>query len=109
MKNCIFCRIANHEIPKDFGYEDREIMVFDDINPLAPVHILIVPKKHIKDFNDFADDKLWVKIKKVAQDMVKKKNLSNKGYRLTINGGGAQIIDHLHFHITGPLGKNAKM
>jgi histidine triad (HIT) family protein len=109
MKSCVFCKIANKEIPKDFGYEDSEVMVFDDINPMADVHILIVPKKHIKDFNDLKDDSLWIKIKKVAQEMVEKKGLTNKGYRLTINGGGAQFIDHLHVHIIGPLGKAAKM
>lgn len=109
MKNCIFCRIAKHEIPKDFSYEDKDIMVFDDINPLKPVHILIVPKKHIKDFNELEDSKLWNKIRQLAKDMVTKKKIKNKGYRITINAGGAQVIDHLHIHITGPLGKSADM
>ncbi len=109
MKDCVFCKIARKEIPKEFGYEDSDIMVFDDINPLAPVHILIVPKAHIKDFNDMKDSKLWNKIRLVAQDMVAKKGIKDKGYRLVINGGGAQIVDHLHIHITGPLGKSAKM
>lgn len=109
MSTCIFCRIARHEIPKDFGYEDKDVMVFDDLNPLLPVHILIVPKAHIKDLKDVEDNKIWNKIRLVAQDMIKKKKLTNKGYRFTINGGGAQVIDHLHIHITGPLGKSAKM
>lgn len=109
MKDCIFCKIAKHEIPKDFGYEDEDLMVFDDINPLAPIHILIVPKKHIKDFNELKDDMLWNKIRVIVQEMVKDKGIANKGYRLTINGGGAQIIDHLHVHVVGPLGKSAKM
>lgn len=109
MKDCIFCKIAKHEISKEFGYEDSDVMVFDDINPLAPIHILIVLKKHVKDFIEFSDDKLWRKIREVAQMMVKKKGLTNKGYRFTINGGGAQIVDHLHIHITGPLGKTEKI
>lgn len=109
MKNCIFCKIANKKIPKEFGYEDSDVMVFDDINPLADVHILIVPKKHIEDFNDLVDNKLWVKIKKVAQIMIEKQGLTNKGYRLTVNGGGAQFIDHFHIHIIGPLGKAVEM
>lgn len=109
MKNCIFCKIAKGEIPKEFGYQDKDLMVFDDINPLAPVHILIVPKAHIKDFNDVIDSELWDKLRSVAQMMVEKKGIKNKGYRLVINGGGAQIIDHLHLHVTGPLGKSAKM
>src|SRR3989344_7031713 len=101
MKSCVFCKIAAREISKDFSYEDKDIMVFDDINPMAPVHILIVPKKHIKDFNEIEDSRLWNKIRKVAQEMVLKKKISNKGYRFTINGGGAQVIDHLHIHVTG--------
>ncbi len=109
MKNCIFCKIAEHVVPKDFSFEDKDLMVFDDINPLKPVHILIVPKKHIKDFNELEDSKLWDKIRKITQDMVSKKGIKSKGYRFTINGGGAQIIDHLHIHVTGPLGKAAKM
>lgn len=109
MKGCVFCRIARHEIPKDFAYEDKDVMVFDDINPMKPVHILIVPKKHIKDFNELEDGKLWDKIRSVSQQMVVKKGIENEGYRFTINGGGAQVIDHLHIHITGPLGKSAKM
>lgn len=109
MSTCIFCKIAKGEIPKEFGYEDKDVMVFDDINPLAPIHILIVPKKHIKDFNDLEDSKLWNKLRSVAQMMVEKKGIKNKGYRIVVNGGGAQIIDHLHIHITGPLGKSAKM
>ncbi len=109
MNTCVFCKIARHEIPKDFAYEDKDIMVFDDINPLKPIHILVVPKAHIKDFNYLSDDKIWKKIRVVAQEMVAKKKIKNKGYRLTMHGGGAQVIDHLHVHITGPLGKSAKM
>jgi histidine triad (HIT) family protein len=109
MKNCIFCKIARHEIPKEFGYEDKNIMVFDDINPAKPVHILIVPKKHIKEFNELDDPKIWEKIRKVAKLMIEKKKLKNKGYRINLFGGGAQAIDHMHVHITGPLGKAAKM
>ncbi len=109
MKNCIFCKIVSHEIPKDFAYEDKDLVVFDDINPMAPVHMLIIPKKHIKELNFLDDDKLWVKIRKVALDMVAKKKIKNKGYKFALNAGGAQVIDHLHVHITGPLGKAAKV
>jgi len=109
MKGCVFCKIAKGEIKKEFGYEDNDVMVFDDINPMAPIHILIVPKKHIEDFNDLKDDKLWAKIRKVAQVMVEKQGLTGKGYRLAINGGGAQMIDHLHIHVIGPLGIAVEM
>ncbi|MBI4089432.1 MAG: HIT domain-containing protein [Candidatus Levybacteria bacterium] len=109
MKGCVFCKIRDREIPKEFTYEDEDIMVFPDIYPLKPVHLLIIPKKHIKDFLEFEEGTLLGKLKKIIQRMIKKSGLSNKGYRLTINGGGAQIIDHLHIHLLGPLGKTAKM
>lgn len=109
MKDCIFCKIANHEIPKEFSYEDKEVMAFADINPIKETHILIVPKKHISDFLDVKNDGLLEKLKIVAQKIIKEKKLENKGYRVVINGGGAQVIDHLHLHIFGPLGKAAKM
>ncbi|MEX2007415.1 MAG: HIT domain-containing protein [Candidatus Levyibacteriota bacterium] len=107
--SCVFCKIAKGDIPKKFGYEDKDVMVFDDINPLAPIHILVVPKAHIEDFNTLDDSKLWDKMRTIAQEMVDKKGIKNKGYRIVINGGGAQIIDHLHLHVTGPLGKSAQM
>ncbi|MDP2649227.1 MAG: HIT domain-containing protein [bacterium] len=105
--DCIFCKIAGKEIPKEFTYEDEDIMVFPDIHPVKPIHLLIVPKKHISDFLDLKDDGLWSKIKMVAQIMIQKEGLVNKGYRLGINGGGAQIINHMHIHLMGPMGKAA--
>ncbi len=109
MLDCIFCKIAKHESPKEFIYEDEEIMAFPDIYPIAKIHILVMPKKHIEDFLDFEEDALLSKLKKVIQKIIKEKKLENRGYRVAINGGGAQIIDHLHFHIVGPLGKAVKM
>lgn len=109
MQNCIFCKIRDGIIPKEFTYQDEDIMVFPDIYPRAPVHILIIPKKHTKDFLDHDDDKLWGKMRKVLQSMIKKQKLGDKGYRVVINGGGAQFIDHLHIHLLGPMGKTVKM
>jgi histidine triad (HIT) family protein len=109
MNNCIFCKIRDGIIPKEFIYEDEDLMVFPDIHPLKPIHLLIIPKKHIEDFLDFKDEKLWSKIKIVAQNLVKKEKLENKGYRVAINGGGAQLVEHLHVHLLGPLSKTAKM
>lgn len=109
MENCIFCKIRDRIIPKEFTYEDEDIMVFPDIHPLSPIHLLIVPKKHIEDFMDLNDEKLTKKLADIAQKMVKKTGLEDKGYRLTINGGGAQIIPHLHIHLLGPFGKQVKM
>lgn len=109
MNDCIFCKIANKEIPKEFTYQDEDVMVFPDINPVRPIHLLVVPKKHLADFLDLSEAFLWKKIKDIIQKMIKKHNLSDAGYRLVVNGGGAQIIDHLHIHIMGPVAKATKM
>lgn len=105
MSDCIFCKIANKEIPKEFDYEDEDIMVFPDIHPNRPTHLLIIPKKHISDFSEAEDSMLYEKIFSVVKKMVKEKGLENKGYRIVINGGGAQIIDHLHVHLLSPIGR----
>ncbi|HYM65476.1 MAG TPA: HIT domain-containing protein [Candidatus Sulfotelmatobacter sp.] len=108
MKNCVFCKIANHQIKKEFEYEDKDLMVFPDLNPARDVHFLIVPKKHLKDFMELKDSKLMAKVFGKIQDMIKKEKLDKKGFKLFLNGGGAQIIDHLHIHLTGPWNKNER-
>lgn len=107
--DCIFCKIRDKVIPKEFTYEDEDIMVFPDIRPIKPIHLLIVPKKHIEDFLMINDKLLMMKIVNITQDMVRKFGLENKGYRVGINGGGAQLINHLHLHLLGPMGKAAAM
>lgn len=109
MEDCIFCKIANKEIPKEFAYEDEDIMVFPDIHPAKPIHLLILPKKHIADFSELSEPLLIQKLTDVAKKMIKGQGLENKGYRLLVNGGGAQIINHLHIHLLGPLGKAAQI
>ena len=105
MDTCIFCKIRDREIPKEFTYEDEEIMVFPDIHPQKPVHLLIVPKIHMDDFLMMEDKELMMKLVKIIQNMIEKFGLSKKGYRLEVNGGGFQIVSHLHFHILGPISK----
>ncbi len=107
--DCVFCKIRDRIIPKEFTYEDKEVMVFPDINPLKPIHLLIIPKKHIEDLLMINDKLLMMKLVKITQEMIRKFGLEDKGYRVAVNGGGAQLIDHLHFHLLGPLGKSAKM
>lgn len=109
MQNCVFCKIRDGEIPKKFEYQDEHIMIFPDINPAKSVHILIIPKKHIEDFLDLKDNEILKRVKKGIDMMVKKEKLENAGYRVLVNGGGAQIVDHLHFHLLGPMGKNASI
>jgi histidine triad (HIT) family protein len=101
--DCIFCKIRDRVIPKEFTYQDEDIMVFPDIHPLKQIHLLVVPKKHIEDFLEANDPKLFVKVKIVINKMVKEQKLDSRGYRILLNGGGAQIVRHMHFHIIGPM------
>ena len=106
MKNdCIFCRIANGKVPKIFLYEDENIVVFKDINPCAPVHLLIVPKRHIRSINDIteSDKEIISEMFIVGQDMAKKALVDRSGYKLLFNveKGGGQEVFHLHLHLIG--------
>lgn len=104
-KDCIFCKIIAKELPSDFIYENDRLVVFRDINPHAPVHILIVPKKHIRSINDLteADNEIISEMITVARDMAKKESVSESGYKLFFNveKGGGQVIFHLHLHLIG--------
>jgi len=104
-EDCLFCKIVNGEISSDFLYENDTLVVFRDINPKAPVHLLIVPKKHIRSINDLKkdDEKIVSEIIMVAKDMAKKESVSESGYKLFFNveRGGGQIIFHLHLHLMG--------
>ena len=104
MKDCIFCKIANGEIPTDMVYEDEYIACFRDVEPQAPVHVLIVPKQHIASLNDLTEENkdliayMMLKIKDIAKML----DLDN-GYRAVINCGkdGQQTVKHLHIHLLG--------
>lgn len=109
MNSCIFCKIAKHEVPKDFTYESDNVMAFPDIYPLRPIHLLVMPKKHIKDFLEFDDLTIWEEMQNVTKKLIKENKLDKNGYRLGVNGGGAQLIDHVHMHILGPVKKTEKM
>jgi histidine triad (HIT) family protein len=101
MENCIFCKIANKETDKEIVYEDEKIVAFNDIKPLSPVHILIIPKKHIPsvDHVEIDDKTLMGELILAAQKIARQKNLA--GYKLQINVGRAagQLVDHLHLHL----------
>lgn len=105
MEDCIFCQIARHELPKEFTYEDEEVMAFPDIHPQKPTHVLVIPKKHIHDFTQLEDGELIDRIRRVLQTLVREFNLNHNGFKIVVNGGGAQEIDHLHFHLLGPTGR----
>ena len=84
-------------------------MVFPDIHPVRPVHMLIVPKVHVEDFLEFNDEKLMLKAKTMIDKVIRDNGLDKKGYRIGINGGGAQIINHVHFHVSGPMTRDIGM
>ncbi len=105
MEDCIFCKIAHKEISSEILYEDEFVAAFKDLEPQAPVHILIVPKKHIASLNDLtADDaELLARIVLAAQKLAKDNGIAERGYRLVNNCGieGGQTVGHLHFHLLG--------
>ncbi len=99
--DCIFCKIINKEKPSDFVYENDKLIVIKDINPKAPIHLLIIPKKHIHSVNHFeeGDKELIGEMILCAKKIAKEKNLA--GYKLLINVGreAGQIVDHIHMHL----------
>jgi len=98
-KDCIFCKVARGEIKKEFLYESEKVVAFDDINPVAAVHILIVPKKHIESTATIAkeDEGDVAQLFKVATNLASEKKLD--AYRLTFNAGRYQHVPHLHMHL----------
>jgi histidine triad (HIT) family protein len=107
--DCIFCKIVNKEIPKEFVYEDDDVVSFADIHPVRPVHLLIIPKQHVSELVAVEQPELFQKLFTVVQKLIKKEGLTDKGYRISINGGGAQVVDHLHIHLMGPMTKTAAL
>ncbi|MBE3591680.1 MAG: histidine triad nucleotide-binding protein [Thermoanaerobacter sp.] len=105
MTDCIFCKIINKEIPSNIVYEDDLVVAFQDINPQAPVHILIVPKEHIPTLLDLNEDNkhLVSHAYMVAKELAKKEGIDKKGYRIVSNCGndGGQTVYHIHFHLLG--------
>ncbi len=104
-KDCLFCKIIRGEKPAEFLYRDEFLVVFKDIYPSAPVHLLVVPKKHIRSLNDITEPdqgilpKMILKAREVAQEL----GVSKPGYKLLFNveRGGGQVIFHLHMHLMG--------
>lgn len=105
MEECIFCRIARGEIPSHKVYEDDRVLAFDDIHPMAPVHCIIIPKRHIETVMDLSEDTAEVMVAMVhaAQEVAKAKDIAERGFRMVINCNceGGQVIFHLHLHVLG--------
>ncbi len=103
MENCVFCKIIKGEIPSEKVYEDDEILAFKDINPVAPIHILVIPKKHIKTLLEVTEEdskliaKIYMAINKIAKDL----GIEKDGFRVVANCGrdSGQEVMHIHFHM----------
>lgn len=102
--DCVFCKIANGEIPSKKAYEDDKVLAFYDLDPQAPVHILIIPKEHIQSVEEITSQNsaIVAHIFEVAAKLAKENNLTN-GFRVVSNVGkdGGQSVPHLHFHLLG--------
>lgn len=105
MADCIFCKIASKEIPSTSVYEDEKVLAFKDINPAAPVHVLIIPKQHIPSAMALTEEHagliahIMLVAKKIAADM----GIAEKGFRIVNNCGedGGQTVEHIHYHLLG--------
>lgn len=105
MVDCVFCKIISGEIPGKFVHKDNLVTAFHDINPAAPIHILIIPNKHIASINDITqqDEDLLGHILLTVKKIAAEQGIADNGYRLIVNTGpdAHQLVDHLHVHILG--------
>ncbi|SDO13522.1 histidine triad nucleotide-binding protein [Vreelandella arcis] len=103
--DCLFCRMINREIPADIVYEDEHVLAFNDINPQAPTHQLIIPKKHIATLNDIHTDDLNIvgRLQYTAAQLAKEQGFAEDGYRVVMNCNemGGQTVYHIHMHLLG--------
>lgn len=105
MSNCLFCKIIKGEISSTKVYEDDEILAFRDIHPVAPVHVLVIPKKHISSLVELQpeDEAIVGRIYTTINKIAKQENVFESGFRVVVNCGenGGQEVKHLHFHLIG--------
>ncbi len=103
MDDCVFCKIIRREIQSNIIFESEEVIAINDINPQAPVHVLIIPKKHYATLNDVTDPALHTKVFEAVGAIVKAKGIKDSGYRVVVNCNqeGGQVVFHLHFHVLG--------
>lgn len=103
--DCIFCKIVSGELPSEQLYQDEQVIAFRDLHPVAPVHVLVIPRKHIPSMNDLEDEDkpLIGEMFSVTRDLARHLGLAKSGYRLIVNNGpdGGQVVYHLHLHLIG--------
>ncbi|MBN1381160.1 MAG: histidine triad nucleotide-binding protein [Deltaproteobacteria bacterium] len=104
-EDCIFCKIVSGDSPSTRVYEDEKVLAFEDIHPMAPVHVVVVPKRHIPTLLDCTDDRRddLAAVMSVVQEVAKRKGIDQSGFRTVINcnAEGGQLIFHLHAHVLG--------
>ena len=105
MTDCLFCKIVNREIPGSIVYEDDRVLAFNDINPQAPTHVLLVPKRHIATLNDLtpSDDEIVGELARRAAAIAKERGIAAGGYRTVFNTNrdAGQTVFHIHLHLLG--------
>jgi histidine triad (HIT) family protein len=105
MDNCIFCKIIQKKIPSTFVFENDDFVAIKDITPQAPVHLLLIPKKHVEAIMNIsaADEKWWRQIPDIVQRLAGSQQVEQGGFRLVVNNGkdAQQTVPHLHFHFLG--------
>ncbi len=105
MSDCLFCKIVAKEIPSKVVFEDGETVAFEDVNPQAPVHLLVVPRRHVATLNDLApaDDALLGRLQRVAARLASERGIAERGFRTVMNCNreAGQSVFHLHLHLLG--------
>ena len=105
MENCLFCKIVEKEIPAGIVYENKNLLAFEDINPQAPLHILLIPKEHFASLKEIPEDKkgILAELLLAAHHIAEEKGISERGYRIVLNTGkeSGQAVFHIHFHLLG--------
>ncbi|MDD5190612.1 MAG: histidine triad nucleotide-binding protein [Dehalococcoidales bacterium] len=105
MADCVFCKVISGQLNSDIVFKDDKVVAIKDINPLAPVHLLIIPRQHIASLQDIAGANISIvtHMTQVANKLAEQTGIADKGYRVVINTGndGGQVIKHLHMHLLG--------
>lgn len=105
MTDCLFCKIAEGKIPARIVHQDEDTVAFEDINPQAPFHVLVVPRRHVATLNDLVreDDRVMGKLLRVAASLAREKGCAESGYRVLMNTNaeGGQVVFHVHMHVMG--------
>lgn len=106
MVDCIFCKIAQHEIPSDIVYEDEQVVAFRDLDPQAPTHVLVIPKQHYANILDNVPAEVLMAMTRAIKQIVHDEGLEESGFRVIVNtgDGAGQTVHHFHMHVLG--GKN---